>query len=144
MHVPFRQSLLINNIAKLLVLVTVCLASWPLLAHAQTRPVQLIGVLGDVPPSAPILVEFRQALSEAGYIEGRNIAFEIKSAGGVQAQLPMLAAELVERQPAVIVTFTSIASALAAKAASTEIPIVFANACRSCAVRTRCLPQSTG
>ena len=86
----------------------------------------VVGYLGAISPgpNAHVMAVFRQALGEAGYVEGRNVAIEYRWAEGRYDRLPALAAELVRRQVTVLVA-TPTASAMAAKAATTTIPIVF-------------------
>jgi putative ABC transport system substrate-binding protein len=90
----------------------------------------VIGFLHSASPEpyAPQVNAFRQSLKEAGYVEGQNVATEYRWAENQIARLPTLAAELVQRQVSVIVAGGSPVAALAAKAATTKIPIVFMNA----------------
>jgi putative ABC transport system substrate-binding protein len=102
-------------------------AAWPLAAHAQQQPA--MPVVGHLTPGttgqvAHLLVLLRQILAEAGYVEGRNLTIEYRQAEGRYDRLPGLAAELVQRQAAVIIAGTTPA-ALAATAATATIPIVF-------------------
>src|SRR6266446_4064254 len=101
-------------------------AAWPLAARAQQPAMPMIGLLGGGSPEsfAPLLASLRQGLQETGVVEGRNAVIEPRWAQGKLDRLPGLAADLVERRAAVIVTQT-LPAALAAKAATTTIPIVF-------------------
>src|SRR5262245_12207356 len=101
--------------------------AWPLAAPAQQPAMPVVGFLYSGVPelSAGVVTAVRNGLAEAGFTEGRNISIEFRFAHNDNSRLPELAADLVRRRVAVIVTPGSTPSALAAKAATTSIPIVF-------------------
>jgi putative tryptophan/tyrosine transport system substrate-binding protein len=101
-------------------------ATWSLAARAQQRDVPVIGFLhpGSAEPNANLLAAFRKGLADTGYMEGRNVAIEFRWAHGENSRLVEMAADLVQRQVAVIVTPIGTVTALAAKKATTTIPIV--------------------
>ena len=100
-------------------------AAWPLAARAQQTAMPVIGLLEVINlPGSGRLAALQQGLGESGYVFGHNVAIEIRSAEGDSSRFPELAADLLRRQVAVIVAFGPPA-ALAAKAASTTVPIVF-------------------
>jgi putative ABC transport system substrate-binding protein len=112
---------------EFLTIVTGAIAALPLAAQAQQSALPVVGYLGLETPElyASRLRAFREGLGSTGYEEGRNVAIEYRWAEGHNDRVPSLAAELVHRQVAVITTPGGVPGALAAKAATSTIPIVF-------------------
>jgi putative ABC transport system substrate-binding protein len=100
--------------------------AWPLTARAQQSATPLIGYLSSIAEEPYILAAFRRGLAEQGYVEGRNLSIQFRYAGGHYDRLSTLAAELVPLPVALIVALPSSPAALAAKAATAKIPIIFA------------------
>ena len=101
-------------------------ATWPLGTRGQ-QPLPIVGYInsGSPGPIAPLVRAFHEGLSQAGYVEGRNVAVEYRWSEGRSDRLPELAADLVRRRVAVIVAIGGSGPAQAAKDATTTIPIVF-------------------
>ena len=102
-------------------------AVWPLAARAQQPAIPVVGFLNSGTPEgfAPQVAAFRQGLNKAGYVEGQNVAIEYRWAQNHYERLPALAAELVRRPVDVLAATGGTVSALAAKAATSSLPIVF-------------------
>ena len=100
-------------------------AAWPLTAHSQQPAMPVIGFLSGASTPKEGLAAFQKALREAGYIEGKNVMIEYRSAAGQYDQLPALAVDLVRHQVAVIAAVNTSSPGLAAKSATSNIPIVF-------------------
>jgi ABC-type uncharacterized transport system substrate-binding protein len=104
-------------------------AAWPVVARAQQSKLRVVGLLnsGSPGPRAPIIAAFLRGLKEAGYVVGQNVAIEYRWAEGEHERLPTLAADLVRRRVDVIFALGS-EEAVATKAATTMVPIVYAGA----------------
>jgi len=107
-------------------------AAYPLLAGAQQKTMPVVGYISSLSPAVPrpvsnVLAAFHEGLRETGYVEGQNLAIEYRWADGNYDRLPALAADLVGRKVDLIVTGGGTPTALAAKNATSTIPIVFTN-----------------
>ena len=99
-------------------------ALWPVSARAQQPAIRAIGLLSARAPGPSELAALRQGLADSGYVEGRNVTIEYRWAEGQFDRLPALAADLIQHRVAVIIA-TGVTSAVAAKAATAAIPLVF-------------------
>jgi putative tryptophan/tyrosine transport system substrate-binding protein len=101
--------------------------AWPNAAHAQKPSIPVVGYLTGTSPddSIDIVADFRRGLAESGYVEGRNLAIEYRWLEGRYDRIPTMLGDLVERRVAVIAVANTTTAALAAKAATRTIPIVF-------------------
>src|SRR5215472_10573177 len=112
---------------EFIALVGVAPLTWPVVGHAQQRVMPVVGVLcaGTAQGLGPYLESFREGMRQLGYVDGSNVRFEIRFADGYLGRLPDLANDLVRLNPRVIVS-TPLPAHLAARKATSEIPIVMA------------------
>src|ERR1700741_3439223 len=111
----------------LTILLAGAMGGWQSAVRAQQKTMPVIGILNTGPagPAGPFDAAIRQGLSETGYVEGQNVAIEYRGAEGHYDRLPALAVELIARKVDVIVSTGGTPTALAAKSATSTIPIVF-------------------
>ena len=120
-------------------------AAWPLAARAQQPAMPVIGFLssGRSDAYAPFAAAFGQGLNQVGYVDGRNVTIEYRWAEGQNERLPMLVAELVRRQVAVITGLNTTAAVRVAKASTSDHSNRLRHWCRPCRDRSRRQPQSS-
>jgi putative ABC transport system substrate-binding protein len=99
--------------------------AWPLAVRAQQKAMPVIGYLSSAPPGPLSLAAFRRGLSETGFVEGQNVAIEYRLAEGSYERLPAMASDLVDRKVDLIVAAGALPAVLAAKSATSTIPIIF-------------------
>jgi putative ABC transport system substrate-binding protein len=118
------------NRRKFVTLIASTVGVWPLAARSRERTIPVIGFLSSrsIDADAQLVAAFHQGLAESGFVEGRNVTVEYRWAHGEYAQLAKLAAELVSKPVAVLVSTGGTVSALAAKASTKDIPVVFTTA----------------
>ena len=100
-------------------------AAWPVIGRTQQTTKPIVGILTSSPPTNNFRLHFSQGLAETGFVDGQNVTIEMHSADGQYDRLPAMAAELVRRHVNVILANGAPTAILAAKKATTTIPIVF-------------------